>query len=102
MGVPVVSLAGKTAVSRGGLSILSNLSLPEFVATDRNQCIQTALELAADLPRLANFRANLRQHLRHSLLCDARQFTRDAESAFRLMWKDWCDAVSTPPGRARS
>jgi predicted O-linked N-acetylglucosamine transferase (SPINDLY family) len=28
MGVPVVSLAGETSVSRGGLSILSNVGLP--------------------------------------------------------------------------
>ena len=34
MGVPVVSLAGQTAVGRGGLSILSNVGLPELVAHD--------------------------------------------------------------------
>ena len=34
MGVPVVSLAGQTAVGRGGVSILSNLGLPELVAHD--------------------------------------------------------------------
>ena len=32
MGVPVVSLAGQTAVGRGGVSILSNVGLPELVA----------------------------------------------------------------------
>ena len=31
--VPVVSLAGKSAVSRAGWSQLSNLGLPELVAT---------------------------------------------------------------------
>jgi len=34
MGIPVISLAGPTAVSRAGLSILSNLGLPELVAPD--------------------------------------------------------------------
>ena len=39
MGVPVVSLAGQTAVGRGGVSILSNLGLPELVACDpSNTC----------------------------------------------------------------
>ena len=37
MGVPVVSLAGRTAVGRGGLSILSNLGLTELVAHDDQQ-----------------------------------------------------------------
>ena len=34
MGVPVVSVVGKTALSRGGLSILSNVGLPELVGRD--------------------------------------------------------------------
>ena len=39
MGVPVVSLAGQTAVGRGGVSILSNVGLPELVArTPSNTC----------------------------------------------------------------
>ena len=32
MGVPVVTLAGRTAVSRAGVSILSNVGLPELIA----------------------------------------------------------------------
>ncbi len=39
MGVPVVSLAGQTAVGRGGLSILSNVGLPELVAHDAEQYV---------------------------------------------------------------
>src|SRR5262249_9056341 len=32
MGVPVVTIAGQTAVGRAGLSLLTNLGLPELVA----------------------------------------------------------------------
>ena len=52
MGVPVVSLAGRTAVGRGGLSILSNVGLPELVGQDPSEYVSTGLELAQDLPRL--------------------------------------------------
>lgn len=38
--VPVASLAGETAVSRAGLSILWNLRFPEWVAHDPVQYIE--------------------------------------------------------------
>jgi predicted O-linked N-acetylglucosamine transferase (SPINDLY family) len=90
MGVPVVSLAGQTAVGRGGLSILSNLGLPELVAHDAEQYVQIAVELASDLPRLSALRATLRDRLRASPLMDAPRFARNIEAAYREMWRRWC------------
>ena len=52
MGVPVVSLAGQTAVGRGGLSILSNVGFADWVAYDPEQYVRIALELAGNLPHL--------------------------------------------------
>ncbi|HSZ54051.1 MAG TPA: tetratricopeptide repeat protein [Tepidisphaeraceae bacterium] len=92
MGVPVVSLTGKTAVSRGGLSILSNLGMPELVTADPNRYAQIAVELAGDLPRLAEIRGSLRQRVSRSPLMDAAQFARDIETAYRLIWENWCNA----------
>jgi predicted O-linked N-acetylglucosamine transferase (SPINDLY family) len=90
MGVPVVSLAGRTAVSRAGLSILSNVGLPELVAHTPEQYIQIAKELAGDLPRLSEIRASLRQRMRDSYLMNANQFGCDVGAAFRQMWQEWC------------
>jgi protein O-GlcNAc transferase len=90
MGVPVVSLAGATAVGRGGLSILSNVGLPELVAHDADHYVQTAAALAADLPRLAELRATLRARMQQSPLMDAPRFARHVEAAYRTMWRRWC------------
>jgi len=92
MGVPLVTLTGKTAVSRGGYSILSNIGIPELVTTSQDQYVHLATDLAANLPRLAAFRSNLRQQMRTSQLCNAPQFARDVEAAYREMWRHWCDA----------
>jgi protein O-GlcNAc transferase len=92
MGVPVVSMTGKTAVSRAGLSILSNVGLPELVAGTTEQYLSIATELAADLPRLAQLRATLRDRMKASALMDARRFARDVEDAFEKMWLNWCRA----------
>jgi len=94
MGVPVVTLGGKTAVSRAGVSILSNVGLPELISRSMGQYTQIAAQLAADLPRLAELRASLRQRMRSSPLMDARYFARAVEAAYRQMWRGWCDRQS--------
>ena len=53
MGVPVITLAGRTAVGRGGVSILSNLGLPELIARTPEQYVEIAVRMATDLDRLA-------------------------------------------------
>ncbi len=90
MGVPVVSLAGETPVSRGGLSLLTNAGLPELVAFKAEEYLRIARELAGDLPHLAALRAGLRTRLQASPLMDAARFTRGLENAFRTMWREWC------------
>jgi len=95
MGVPVVSLAGPRPTSRGGLSILSNVGLPDLVASTPDEYVQIAAALAGDLPRLDQLRRTLRQRMEQSPLMDAPRFTRDVEDAFRTMWRRWCQTRAT-------
>ena len=55
MGVPVVTLAGKTAVGRTGASILSNIGLAGLIARSPEQYVRIAVELSKDLGRLAAY-----------------------------------------------
>jgi predicted O-linked N-acetylglucosamine transferase (SPINDLY family) len=90
MGVPVVSLAGQTAVSRGSLSILSNLGLAELVAFDADRYVEIAAKLATDLGRLNELRSGLRNRMQKSPLMDEPRFARNIEAAYRDMWHRWC------------
>ena len=90
MGVPVITLVGKTTVGRGGLSQAMNLGLPELVAQTPGQYVQRAVAFATDLPRLAGLRQSLRPRMQASPLMDAPQFARDIEAACRTMWRAWC------------
>ena len=90
MGVPVITLAGRTAVGRGGVSILSNLGLTELIARTPEQYVAIAVDLAGDRARLAALRGGLRQRMQASPLMDGKQFAADVEAAFRRMWKTWC------------
>lgn len=91
MGVPVVTLAGGTAVGRSGVSILSNVGLPELIAGSQDQYLDIARQLAGDLPRLAELRAGLRQRMLNSPLTDAPRFARNVEAAYDAMWRQWCE-----------
>jgi len=94
MGIPVISLAGETPVSRAGLSLLTNLGLPELVAHTDGEYIAIAESLAGDLPRLAELRRSLRDRMKHSVLMDAPRFARHVEQAYREMWQAWSQKQS--------
>jgi predicted O-linked N-acetylglucosamine transferase (SPINDLY family) len=89
MGVPVITLAGRTAVGRSGVSILANLGLPELTARTPEEYMATAVAWAGDLGRLAELRSGMRQRMRSSAIMDGRQYAVDMEAVFREMWRGW-------------
>jgi len=90
MGVPVVTLAGRTAVSRAGATLLSNVGLERLVARTPEQYVELAAALIRDAAGLAALRRELRQRIESSPAMNARQFARDVEAAFRTAWRAWC------------
>ena len=88
MGVPVVTLAGRTHVSRVGVSLLSNAGLGEMVATTPEQYVSIASELARDVIKRNELRSTLRDRLRASPITDARKFACEIEDAYRFAWAE--------------
>lgn len=91
MGVPVVTLAGKTHRSRVGAALLGSIGLEELVAQREEEYLEAALSLARDPARLATLRMTLRGRVAASPLTDAAGFTRELEEALREMWRSWAD-----------
>lgn len=89
MGVPVITLAGSTAASRGSLSILSNLNLSELAAATKEDYASLGMGLANDPDRLRAFRSGMRERMQKSILMDADRFAQQVESAYRQMWQNW-------------
>ncbi|MBF0304590.1 MAG: hypothetical protein HQL41_02920 [Alphaproteobacteria bacterium] len=85
MGVPVITCPGAGFASRHAASHLANAHHPELVTPDFAEYEALAIELAADLARLAGLRACLRSDLRRSRLLDHVNFTRGLEAAFEDM-----------------
>lgn len=90
MGVPVVSLAGGTFISRAAGSILHHAGLGDLAVDTPEAYVACARDLAGDLERLRTLRATLRERMAALPLCDAPTHTRGVETAYREMWRKWC------------
>ncbi len=86
MGVPLVTWAGPAALSRGGVSILSALGLPELIGATPEAYVDIAVGLGKELGRLEQLRATLRQRMEASVLMDGRGFARDFQETMRRAW----------------
>jgi hypothetical protein len=90
MGVPVVTLAGRTAMGRAGVSILSNLGLSTPIGRTPGGYVEIAVGLAGNLELLENMRPGLRDRLLASPLADGKGYTAGVEAVLRKIWQTWC------------
>jgi predicted O-linked N-acetylglucosamine transferase (SPINDLY family) len=95
MGVPVVTLAGQTHVSRVGVSLLHAVGLADLVAETPQQYVEIVGRLAADRSRLSQLRSSLRARMQSSELMDGTTLAREIESAMRQAWQRWCSSAAT-------
>jgi predicted O-linked N-acetylglucosamine transferase (SPINDLY family) len=72
------------------LSHLSTAGLAETIAGNFDQYVRVATGLAANLPRLGQLRAGLRERVAHSPLCDQQQFANNLMRILRDVWRQWC------------
>jgi len=87
MGCPVVTLAGKTHVSRVGVSLLSAVGLQEFITNTQEAYIEKTVALAAQIDRLQELRSGMRERLRQSVLMNEKRFVQGFETALMEMVK---------------
>jgi predicted O-linked N-acetylglucosamine transferase (SPINDLY family) len=96
MGVPVLTLRGRTHAGRMVASVLAAVGLTDLIAEDPDAYRANAVRLAADVPGLAALRARLRSRMASSPLCDGIGFTRALEEAYRHLWRRWCLGGNAP------
>ena len=84
MGVPCVTLEGKSPPERAAGSLLRRFGLPEFVVQTEEEYLAAVVALAGDLPRLAAVRETLRGRVRETL-CHAGRHVAELEAAFLQM-----------------
>lgn len=98
MGVPTVTLAGRTLLSRQGASLLHCLDLDDWVAHDVADYVERAARHAGDVAALTALRGGLRERARLSPLFDTDRFARDFETAMHAMRARAVEAALPPSG----
>jgi predicted O-linked N-acetylglucosamine transferase (SPINDLY family) len=91
MGVPVITLAGRSHAGRVGASLLTTLGMDELIAATPEDYLARAGALAQDTDRLSGLRETLRERLRASPLCDGAAYARKIERTYREAWRTWCE-----------
>ena len=75
MNVPVLVLKGYNFNSRCGESIMKNSGLEYFIAKDKNDYIEKALNLAENKDQLTSYRKNIYDNILKTPLFDSKKFT---------------------------
>jgi predicted O-linked N-acetylglucosamine transferase (SPINDLY family) len=81
MGVPVLTRAGRTHVSRVSASLLAAAGLPDWVTPTDDDYLARATRAAADIDALTALRSRLRDRMAASPLCDGQAMARAFEDA---------------------
>ena len=90
MGVPVVTLRGKTMVANWTASMLDSIGLGGLIARSEEDYLLIAQNLAADTEGRRTLRRDLRDRVARSTLCDHKRKTRQIERLYRAVWRRWC------------
>ncbi|KAL9995277.1 putative UDP-N-acetylglucosamine--peptide N-acetylglucosaminyltransferase SPINDLY [Helianthus debilis subsp. tardiflorus] len=91
MGVPCVTMGGLVHAHNVGVSLLTAVGLERLVAKTEDEYIRLAIELASDVTSLSSLRMDLRNLMSKSALCNGSKFITGLESAYRDMWRGYCN-----------
>ena len=85
MGLPVLTLCGRSFAARMATSLLRELGLDELVCASRTAYEAIAVTLACDRPRLQALKALLAGRRESSAMNDTRRWTRQFEAGLEAM-----------------
>jgi predicted O-linked N-acetylglucosamine transferase (SPINDLY family) len=88
MGTPLLTLSGRSYISRMAGSLLTAVGLPDLITTTLAEYEQRAVQLGREPARIASYKRYLAEHGRRSALFDTPRFTRELEDAFERLALD--------------
>jgi predicted O-linked N-acetylglucosamine transferase (SPINDLY family) len=92
MGVPLLTLAGRSPQGRASASILAAAGIDATTAHSEDEYVERAVRCAGNRDSLRAMRSGLRDRLRRSAPCDRAAYSAAVEAAYRGFWRDWCAA----------
>lgn len=98
MGLPIVTLAGRSFPSRvcGSLSVAAGI--PDLICETPAAYVALAIELGNDPRRRQDIRRRMAEALPGSLLFDPARLTQELERLLERMWAEHCAGAGSPDG----
>ena len=87
MGLPLLTMKGKSFSSREAASILTSINLPELITNTPEEYEALAIELATNPEKLKAIKEKLASNLSTAPLFDTKRFTKNLESAYTEMFE---------------
>tara|TARA_B100001173_G_scaffold172971_1_gene149389 strand:+ start:34 stop:1995 length:1962 start_codon:yes stop_codon:yes gene_type:complete len=85
MGVPILTLKGKSFASRVSASILNQVNMNELVTNSVEEFEEKAITLGNDKNRLREIKETLKKNIPNSKLFDSFTFTKDLEKIYKQL-----------------
>ncbi|WP_157269904.1 O-linked N-acetylglucosamine transferase, SPINDLY family protein [Azohydromonas aeria] len=85
MGLPLLTLSGRSYISRMAGSLLTHVGLPDLITTTLPEYERMAILLGRTPARVASYRRYLQEHGRASVLFDTPRFVRALETEFERL-----------------
>ena len=96
MGVPVLTVAGESMVSRQAAAVLRGVGCEQWICHNEAEMVEQALALTKDHNSLRLLRLQQRQRVAQSELLDHAGLAASLEDAFRSWWMRWLQQNGWP------
>src|SRR5262249_31310448 len=94
MGVPLITMSGRTHAGRVGAAILNAANLKEWITYSVDDYVSLGHKVMENAESLARIRASMRGRLSCSALFDANRHACEVDAASRNLWRRWCAGAS--------
>jgi len=89
MGVPTITLSGKTLLERQGESILTNAGLHDWITFSEDDYVNKAILFSKDITKLTDLRLTLRDLLPQSPIMNASIFAEQFYNLLISLWRNY-------------
>ena len=89
MGVPVLTMAGKSYAARMASSLLKAIELPELITTSKNEYQKLAIELSTNAKKLDTIKEKLKKNRSEKPLFNTKMYTRHFEEGLNQVFDNF-------------
>src|SRR5579859_744507 len=97
MGVPILTMSGRSFASRVCGSLISSAGLPELVCTSGDEYMAKAIDLGRNPEKLTALRARIAGCRDSSVLFDTPLLVRELEGLYEGMWEEYSTGTMAKP-----